>query len=213
MQQPIITPQFYNPDAKFLWVLDPGHGKETKGKRSPVWEDGRQILEYAFNRDMVFRIMLKAHAAGLRVYNLVQEDWDVSLNERVNRVNAIKSDIPKVLVSVHANAFAQERANGVEVFSTKGETISDPVATVFAEKFFECLGMVERSDYSDGDPDKEANFRVISGAHCRAILLEYGFMTNEEDAERLMDVDWREAAAQTTVEAMLEYENKFGTGE
>lgn len=31
--------------AKFHILLDNGHGEDTKGKRSPVWKDGSQLLE------------------------------------------------------------------------------------------------------------------------------------------------------------------------
>ena len=31
-------------------LLDNGHGCDTPGKRSPVWPDGRQLLEWEFNR-------------------------------------------------------------------------------------------------------------------------------------------------------------------
>ena len=34
-------------------LLDNGHGCDTPGKRSPVWPDGRQLLEWEFNRDIV----------------------------------------------------------------------------------------------------------------------------------------------------------------
>ena len=33
-------------------ILDPGHGFNTEGKRSPVWEDGTQLFEWEFNRDI-----------------------------------------------------------------------------------------------------------------------------------------------------------------
>lgn len=37
-------------------ILDNGHGKETPGKRSPIWGDGSQLFEWEFtgtfeNRD------------------------------------------------------------------------------------------------------------------------------------------------------------------
>ena len=37
-------------------ILDAGHGKETPGKRSPILEDGSQLLEWEFNRDICNRI-------------------------------------------------------------------------------------------------------------------------------------------------------------
>ena len=37
-------------------LIDNGHGVDTKGKRSPVWPDGRQLFEWEFNRDIAKRV-------------------------------------------------------------------------------------------------------------------------------------------------------------
>ena len=44
---------------KSMVILDNGHGKETSGKRSPIWSDGSQLFEWEFNRDIVQRISNK----------------------------------------------------------------------------------------------------------------------------------------------------------
>jgi len=41
-------------------ILGAGHGIETKGKRSPIWTDGTQLMEYEFNRDVILRISSSA---------------------------------------------------------------------------------------------------------------------------------------------------------
>ena len=38
-------------------ILENGHGSQTPGKRSPIWGDGSQLLEWEFNRDIVRRIV------------------------------------------------------------------------------------------------------------------------------------------------------------
>ena len=40
-------------------LLDNGHGNDTPGKRSPIWPDGSQLLEWQFNRDIVTRAILR----------------------------------------------------------------------------------------------------------------------------------------------------------
>ena len=41
---------------RYLWLLDNGHGETTPGKRSPIFDDGRQLFEYEFNRAVVARM-------------------------------------------------------------------------------------------------------------------------------------------------------------
>ena len=56
---------------KHLWILDAGHGINTKGKRSPVWKDGSQLLEWEFNRAIVNRIAEKCKEKGIAYHILV----------------------------------------------------------------------------------------------------------------------------------------------
>ena len=38
-----------------------------------------------------------------------------------------------------------------------------------------------RKDFTDGDPDKEANFYIIKNSKCPAVLTENFFYDNKED--------------------------------
>ena len=65
-------------------LLDPGHGSDTPGKRSP---DAR-FLEYAFNRDIAARVASKLTTLGLNTEIIVPELTDIPLKERVSRINS-----------------------------------------------------------------------------------------------------------------------------
>lgn len=60
---------------KFLWILDNGHGKNTPGKRSPKLADGRQLMEYEFNRAIVKKIatMLTQLCSGVNGYFFISK--------------------------------------------------------------------------------------------------------------------------------------------
>ena len=74
-------------NKKYTLILDNGHGKETPGKRSPLWPDGTQLFEYEFNRDIVNRLVRLFEGTGLNVVKLVPELNDIPLKERVTRAN------------------------------------------------------------------------------------------------------------------------------
>ena len=110
-------------------IIDNGHGNNTPGKRSPVWKDGTQLFEYEFNRDICNRMYIRLITMGIDCVLLVPEIKDVSLSERVKRVNKIARLYEgSFLVSVHANAGG---GTGWEAFTSKGETLSDIIATHF----------------------------------------------------------------------------------
>lgn len=189
---------------KPIVLLDNGHGKETAGKRSPVWSDGSQLFEWEFNRDIVRRIAEKLEADGIPYQVLVPEENDIALSERVKRANEIAKEFDgKVyVVSVHANAGG---GTGWEIYTSPGQTPSDAIATVFFEEAgteFMPDGWRTRSDYSDGDPDKEANFYILTKTTCPAILTENFFMDTEKDCRFIMSEDGRERIANMHVAAI-----------
>lgn len=189
---------------KPIVILDNGHGKETAGKRSPVWGDGSQLFEWEFNRDIVRRISEKLEADGIPYRILVPEETDISLTERARRANEIaKENNGKAYVlSIHANAGG---GTGWEVYTSPGQTPSDAIATVFFEEAgreFVPDGWRMRSDYSDGDPDKEANFAILTKTTCPAILTENFFMDTEKDCRFIMSEDGRERIANMHVAAI-----------
>ena len=189
-----ITP--HQTESKYLWILDNGHGGmidgvyQTPGKRSPVWDDGSILYEGEFNRAIVDRLMKKCEANGIDAINLVDTPKDISLTERVNTANRLakSSEKPCIYVSIHADAFSDESANGWSVYTSPGTTKSDDVATILFEKAArEFKGEYMRSDkYSDGDPDKEANFTVLTGTSMPAILSENFFMTNYDNCHKYL---------------------------
>ena len=96
-------------ESKRFWILlDNGHARSTKGKRSPVLEDGRQLFEYKFNRDIVRRITTMLDKEGISYIIITPEiDYDVPLLVRASRVNQYCNKFGKdncLLISIHANA-------------------------------------------------------------------------------------------------------------
>ena len=189
-----ITP--HQTESKYLWILDNGHGGmidgvyQTPGKRSPVWPDGTQLFEGEFNRAIVNRLMKKCEDNGIDAVNLVDTPKDISLTERVNTANKLakSSQKPCIYVSIHADAFSDESANGWSVYTSPGTTKSDSIATILFEKAArEFTGEYMRSDkYSDGDVDKEAKFTVLMDTSMPAILSENFFMTNSDNCHKYL---------------------------
>lgn len=181
-------------------LLDNGHGRETPGKRSPIWKNGAQLFEYEFNRDMVNRIVLKCYYAGIRAVRLVPEEQDISLSERCKRANAWyeQTNGNCVLLSIHANAGG---GTGFEVFTTPGQTKADPLATKLIEQLKQDFPEIKmRVDMSDGDPDKESSFYILKHTKAPAILAENLFMDSETDCKLLLSDDFRNRLANSYVE-------------
>lgn len=203
--------------SKYLWIFDNGHGGvidgvyQTPGKRSPVWSDGDVLYEGEFNRAIVDRLMKMCNSNNIDCVNLVDTQEDIPLNDRPKMANNISksSDKPCIYVSIHANGFSDESANGWEVFTSPGETKSDPIATVLYEKAkAEFPERKMRASMGDGDPDKEAKFTVLMNTSMPAILSENFFMTNYREChEILMSESGRDRVAKMHFEMIQQLEN------
>jgi N-acetylmuramoyl-L-alanine amidase len=55
------------------------------------------------------------------------------------------------------------------------------------------------------NPDRNASFAVLKTAKVPAILLELGYLTNEEDAQQLRSDQWRDKVSASLVTAIHEY--------
>ena len=190
-------------------LIDPGHGHNTPGKRSP---DGK-FLEATYNREIAKRIVAELQNKGYDAELLVPEDEDISLNERVRRANEhcqIHGKSNAILISIHVNAAGDgtqwHTATGWSCYTCKGQTESDKLAACLYQAAIKNFpGKRIRTDYSDNDPDWEENFYILRHSLCPAVLTENFFMDNESDLEYLQSRAGKQAVIDTHVEGIIEY--------
>lgn len=189
--------------------IDNGHGQFTAGKRSP---DG-EFREYYYNRIVARRVTAKLQALGYDAELLVPEDDDIPLKERCRRVNTwcmLHGKKNAICVSIHFNAHGNgaewTQASGWSIYTSKGKTAADELATTIAEAAKRNLpNMKIRSDFSDGDIDWEEDFYILKHTLCPCVLSENGFMTNEKECRWIQTEEAIEAIARTHVEGITKY--------
>lgn len=193
-------------------LIDPGHGIDTPGKRSP---DGL-FREYLWNRQVADLILEGLVSAGVDASLVVTETNDVSLRNRVNRVNTICNRLGAsnvLLVSIHANAAgngsAWMNAKGWSCYTSKGKTKSDQVAECLYDAFEEEFQDRKiRKDMSDGDRDWEENFYVLQKSKCPAVLLENFYYDNREECAWMLQEETKKRIASAAVKGIIKYIKK-----
>jgi N-acetylmuramoyl-L-alanine amidase len=203
-------------------LLDAGHGGminkvyQTAGKRSPKWTDLPQLFEGVQNREIAALLKSKLTAANIRFTDVVDSQNDISLKARVAKANSIYAkDKSAIYISIHADAAGNGNedypATGISVFTSPGQTKSD----MLAQETFKALDVKlgnstkKRTDSTDGDSDKEADFYVLTATTCPSILCELGFMTNRKECELMQTAKWKEDCAQAIFEGILNYSQKI----
>ena len=190
-------------------LIDPGHGIDTPGKRSP---DGL-FREYLWNRQVADLILDGLLSAGVDASLVVTETNDVSLRNRVNRVNTICNRLGAsnvLLVSIHANAAgngsAWMNAKGWSCYTSKGKTKSDQVAECLYDAFeAEFQDRKIRKDMGDGDRDWEEDFYVLQKSNCPAVLLENFFYDNREECAWMLQDETKRRIAGAAVKGIIKY--------
>lgn len=203
----------------FCVFLDAGHGgldkagkyvtapsKQFKHDKGEFHGDG-WFYEGVFNRTLTNRVAAKLTNLGVSNIIVSHEYLDISLHYRVDLANWYHRNYKKGLyISNHANASSSGRARGFEVYTTRGKTKSDQIATFHYKNVQDLLGdrIKYRPERSDGDADREANFFVIKNTAMPAILVEHLFFDNFDDASLLMDDEIIERFAEAQVRTAID---------
>jgi N-acetylmuramoyl-L-alanine amidase len=171
-----------NNDRPYLVVLDPGHGGADPGAVNDVvkiheadvnLQVAKLLERHVLDGDYLFRPLLTRTGDVL-----------VSLQARCDISNRMS---PDAFISIHCNAAENKRAEGFEVWTSKGKTAADSLATELYWALQTAMPDVHgRSDYDDGDVDKEKDFFVLRHTAAPAALVELDFLSNDARAAWLI---------------------------
>lgn len=208
-------------------LIDNGHGADTPGKCSP----DKQLREYAYTREIAARIVDELKVDGYDASLLTPEANDVSLTERVRRINSWCDAVGKdnvLVISVHVNAAGRDgqwhNAGGWCCYTSRGQTKSDNLAEWLYDmadiylkdykaimEYGKNLGKYGqnqkpiRTEKSDGDRDYEADFYIIHKSKCQAVLTENLFMDNRDDYDYLLSEYGKASIVNLHVDAIINY--------
>ena len=194
----------------YVVVLDAGHGGvingvyQTKGKRSPVWDDGSQYFEGVGNREIYKKLRAKLTANCIEVYNPNESDIDMPLRTRTSKINDyIKNNPDKkfVGISIHSNGFSKESAHGWSVYTyTKASEDSKKLSSLLAKEM--------KVQFPDRRlrGEKTAGFWMVKHTNCPFVLTENFFMTNKDECQNiLMNEEQQDKIVDMHFDAIMEF--------
>ncbi len=204
-------------------LIDNGHGFDTPGKCSP---DGAH-REWAWTREVAVMLLDELLRRGYDARLIVTEKSDISLAERANRANTIcraNGTHNCLLVSLHNNAAGADgkwhEARGWCAFTSRGQTQADVLAShlydaakVALKDYIDHFSSPSskqrpiRTDYTDGDPDLEAGFAILTRTACPAVLTENMFQDNREDVAWLASAEGKRAIVKLHADGIEAYIN------
>ncbi|MCW2276606.1 N-acetylmuramoyl-L-alanine amidase family protein [Heliophilum fasciatum] len=174
--------------------LDPGHGGRDPGAIGPAG-----TKEAVINLAIAQKTARILRSAGIDTVLSRESDVEFGPNEmtdlrkRVETINATGADY---VISIHADASTSPSANGCSFYTLPGQGLGDILATGIHDRVKESFpSLAIRTDYSDGDPDKEANYYVLRWTTASALLIECAFISNPQEEAMLNTTAFQENMA------------------
>lgn len=171
-------------------VIDPGHGGNDHGGQ---W--GR-VYEKHLALDTAFRLEAKLKAMGYNTVMTRRSDYFISLPQRTAIGNSYRDAI---FVCIHYNLANNEEANGLETFyyNEAGRRLSQYVQN----------SLIRRTSTIDRK-SKFARFFVLRNSIQPAILVEGGFVSNENERNRMKSAAFRDSLAQGIADGIQRFRHE-----
>ena len=194
-------------------IIDNGHGKNTPGKCAP----DKSLFEWQWTREIASMLCMRLYGINsIQTVILVPEEHDISLKERVRRVNTIVHDAKiagkeVLLISIHINAAGHgtwKTANGWSVWVSNNASEKSKQFAQIAYNEALSLGLkgnrvVPKEQYWS------SNFYILKNTLCPAVLTENMFMDNQEDVQFLNSEKGKQTIVQLHYNAILKYIEKI----
>ena len=185
-------------------VIDPGHAGRNIDPGAVNKTTGLQEADISLSVSRLVEKYLRAVGYEVKLTRTDFEQVETDdLSYRTTLANDWGADI---FISLHCNSATNQKAKGYEVWTSPGNTLGDKLATCIYEQIAaEFSDWAGRTDYSDGDPDKESRFYVLIHTDAPACLVEMAFISNDEEACLLADTAWQERYARAIARGVTDY--------
>lgn len=183
-------------------VIDAGHGGMDKGASS------QNVEEAPLNLIITKKLEKELLKLGCNVVLTRKDNEDLSntshfskredMKERIRIINDEKNDI---FISIHMNQFQNLTVKGLHVFYNPSNNQSLEFASIIQKEVNEQLKQNKQI--------KKGDFYILNKTRIPGILIECGFLSNNEDRNNLLDEKYQDKMIDCFIKGMIQYfENK-----
>jgi len=194
-------------NTKRAIFLDPGHG----GSDSGAVANG--VREKDLTLSVYNKVSSRLASLGYSVLTSRNTDKDVGLVSRADQANKSNADM---FLSIHFNAGGRGASYGIETYYYKPEAGYTPAINKEnhnnperLEKSRKLANKVQQNLlYKTGAYDrgvKRASFAVLRETSIPSILVELGFIDNQEEVSKIKTNEYQEKLADGIVDGIVEY--------
>ncbi len=179
-------------------VIDPGHGGQDPGKVGI-----NDVLEKDLNLQVSKKVKKLLEAAGVKIVmtrtdDNVPEAKKEDLNQRVKLINETK---PTLALCVHQNSYPDVAIKGAQVFYHTVTPEAKEIAAIVQEE-------LRTVDTTNTRQIKENDtYFMLKNTQVPTIIVECGFLTNQEEAEKLTQDEYQDQIANAICEGIVKWLN------
>lgn len=188
-------------------ILDAGHGGE----------DGGAVVNNIVEKDLNLSITLKLadlfKSAGFNVTltrdsdNFVNASGDTLRERKIsdmrNRLSIFNQNNQNIVISIHQNKFSQEKYKGTQIFFSVNNNKSEILSRCIQKSIIDLIQPTNKRECKKADN----NIYLLKNTVVPAILIECGFISNNEEAVKLQNEDYQKQLAFAIFTGFMEYYN------
>lgn len=188
-------------ESQAVIVIDPGHG----GSDSGYTETGK-TAEKDIAMQLAVNIGDELSKAGYQVsytrwYDDV-ESYNTEQEADAARVATAKADNADYLLAIRFTS-GDSLEKGFSVFTQPNNDLLEDLASQIADN----IKATSYTTYQGLDTDHYANFTVLSDSSLPAVLLQMGYLSNQEDYDKITDSQFQAKIGEAIAQAFLDTVN------
>ncbi len=192
-------------ETRHTIVIDPGHGGNDPGKvaiNSALEKDvnlaiALKLKKYLEQEDMEV-VMTRQEDKGL----YEETDSNKKVHDMKNRLAIMEGAKPALVVSVHQNSYHEESVSGVQVFYYRDSAEGKRAALLMQEQMIATLQPAKEREAKEN-----STYYILKKTTVPTIIVECGFLSNREEADRLTSEDYQERVAWAIHLGIMRYIN------
>ena len=183
--------------------IDPGHGGVDPGKVGV-----NNALEKDINLAISILLREKLQELGYEVIMTREKDEGLyeegekrkKMADLKRRIAMIEEKKPDLVIGIHQNSFTQQSSKGAQVFYYKDSAQGAEFAATMQAQLKE-----ELADGNNREAKANNNYYMLVHTTAPMVIIECGFLSNPEEAEKLVTVEYQNQLADIIVHGVQKH--------
>lgn len=201
----------FNEENKVCFVIDAGHGGEDAGAVAP---DGTTEKDLNLEIASLLKVVLELNGASVvmtrdsdtLLYDYYHDLTDYTGQKKVydlkNRLKIAEEQENSIYVGIHMNKFAESKYSGLQIYYSPNNEQSYTIAADIKNTVTKHLQPSNKRPLKRGD----SSIYILNRATIPAVLIECGFLSNENELELLKSRDYQKSLALNLFASLVKYD-------